>query len=484
MIDLNKLPKELTENRDVVECNFVLSLYKQSDLMSDYSNVENGEDIITKDGMFYYGLAVNMNKAGYKTFDNMGIYEYLSDKKVLMDGFESRGGYQTIKDIEELLSVENIEVYYEELVKSNLLIRLYNSGFNVLDKLDKLKKMNSEQIYDYYEYQLANISIGKIEKIKIEDLSTGYDKWIEKADSGTDVGFRVGSPLLNYQLAGVHKDNLMLYLGGIGQGKSSTAVNLFILSAIQNGENVCVICNEQTADEYRNMIMSAVLFGKIKTPKGSGMNRMKLTIGNFTEEQKDLLKTASDWISKQKGRISFVALNNYDIASVRKIITRQSKLGVGLFFFDTLKSVSDADANSWGLLSDVAKELFMLAKQQHVAIIASAQLASDSMYRKFLDLSSVGKSRAISEVATSVVGFRPIMNDEIDKIKPFTYSKESSKIKIEHTLDPDEHYIMMFVMKNRFGNINPQIVMKFNQNFNTLEDVGYWNQGYDNFSRR
>jgi hypothetical protein len=58
------------------------------------------------------------------------------------------------------------------------------------------------------------------------------------------------------------------------------------------------------------------------------------------------------------------------------------------------------------------------------------------------------------------------------------------KIKQIIDLDEDKHYIMVFPMKNRFGDVSKQIVMEFDQSFNTLKDVGYYNMSYDDFSRR
>ena len=484
MIDVEKIPKELMEKREVIECNFVLTLFKNPDLIPDYKNVELMEDIITTDGIFYYGLATQLYKAGYNTFDNMSIYTYLKDKKKMEQEFEKRGGYATIKEITNLLSEDNIESYYDELCKSNLLIRLDKNGFAVDKFLDKFRQMTCEEVYNFYDYQLANISIGKIEKVKIEDLSDGYDEWIERANEARNIGFKVGSPLMNYNLAGIHRGALTLYLGGIGQGKTSSSVELFILPAIESGNDITIICNEQTADEYRGMIISTVLFSRVGNVRG--MNRMSITLGNFDDYKVGKLKEAAAWIKKQPGKIKFVEMANYDITNVKKVIKKQAKLGCAYFIFDVLKSVSDASDKSWAELSDVAKALFVQAKNENVAILATAQLASDSMNRKYLDLTAVGKSRAISECAAQVIGFRPVMNNEIDKIKPWMWKKNpdgsQGKIKVTYDLDPEKHYIIQFIMKNRWGNIC-QIVQEFDQSFNTLKDIGYVNIDYDNFRR-
>ena len=110
-----------------------------------------------------------------------------------------------------------------------MLLRLYDSGFNVLDNLEKLNQMSSSEVYDYYDFQLNNICVGKIEKIKAENLSEGYETYIKEWDEGKSIGYKIGFPLLNDRLAGVHKKNLLLHLGHIGNGKTTTAILVYIL---------------------------------------------------------------------------------------------------------------------------------------------------------------------------------------------------------------------------------------------------------------
>ena len=480
---IDNIPEELLEKREIVECNFIFSLYKEPDLFADYKHIQVDEDIITEDGKFYYGLGQGLIKAGFQTFDAMSIETFLSDKKRAKKEYESRGGYRSIQDIVSLISVENLDSYYDDLVKNNMLIRLHSRGFNVLSKLDKFKNMTSEEVYDWFEYQLADISVGKIDKVEVEDLSEGYEEWMKRVQSGQNVGYKIGSGMLDYKMAGIHK-GLTLYAGGIGQGKSSSSVPLFILPAIENGNDVCILCNEQTADEYRSMIIATVLFSKVKDVKG--LNRMKITLGKFDDEGRKKLKEASEWLEQQPGKIKFVELENYNTTKIKKIIKKQSKLGCGYFIFDVLKSVSNADDKAWAILLDTSQELAQLAKNENIAIIATVQLASDSMFRRFLDLSSIGKSRGMAECATSVLGFRPVLSDEYEKMKPYKWERtegSDKRFKKEFDLNPEKHYIVQFIMKNRWGDLSEQIVQEFDQSFNVIRDVGYYRVPYDNFRR-
>ena len=478
-MDIKDVPEKLLDKREQIECSFIFTFFKDMSLLGDYArNIVNGEDIITEDGQFYYGLILGLEKAGYQVADSMSIHTYLEDKKTIKKKFDERGGFSTVKEITDIVNVNNIDATFDELVKNNMLIRLHEKGFNVLDDVEKFKQMTSEELYNYFEYQLADIAIGKISKIDAEDLTRGYDKYIKSWDEGESIGYKIGSKMLNYQLLGVHKKNLLLHLAGIGNGKTSSAISWYILPAIEN-QDVVIIANEQSVSEWRQMILSTVLFNKIGGVKG--FDRHKMMVGKYTDEQKAKLKEAAEWLEKQKGKIIFIETQDYSTSNIKKIIGRYSALGCSLYILDTLKPMDDASDKSWGEFSEVAKELFIQAKKHDVAIIATAQLSPDAMSRRYLDLTCIAKAKAIAETASQVVMFRPLTADEREKVKGFNYE---GKIKKVVDLDKDKDYIMVFTPKNRFGQVTPQILMERNMNFNSYKDVAWTECSYDQFKTR
>lgn len=482
-IDLEQIPSEIVDNRVEIECNYIFALWQDPGAIDDYKNIENGKDILTDDGMFYYGILQQLHKLGYETFDNATIHTFLSNKEVLKKGYERRGGSATVNEIKSLIRVENLDSYYDELVKNNMLINLHLDGFNVLSELNKLNKMTSEEVYEYYDFKLNNTCVGKVEKLKAENLSDGYDKYIEEWDKGVMKGFRIGYGMLNYRLAGVHKKNLLLHMAHIGNGKTTSSILFYILPAIESGENVCIIANEQDVSEFRQMILASVVFNKVKYRK---MNRQKFINGDFSAEDRQAMYDGLEWLRNCEGKINFIETSDYSIGTVKKIVKKYSKLNYGLFIFDTLKPAVESSDRAWAEFSEVAKELFMLAKREDVAIVATAQLSAESMSRRFLDLSCVGKSRAIAETATQVVMFRSMTREEKEgKLLVYERQKdENGKYKserVEKTLDPDKDYVILFTPKNRFGDIGPQIVYERNMSFNTMYEVGYTEVGFDGF---
>lgn len=436
--------------------------------------------------MFYFGLAKNMFHLEVREFDNMAVHTYTADKPELAEGFKNRGGYGTVEEIMSLLSVENIETYYDEVIKNNAILELYDMGFDVISELDKFSDMRSEEVYNYLDYKLNNIFLNKVEHLKPVNLSDGYDEYVDEWDRGVMKGFTIGFPMLNYRLAGVHKKNLLLHMAHIGNGKTTSSILFYILPALEAGENVCIIANEQGVEEFRQMILSSVLFNKINYRK---INRQRFIQGGFSKEDREQIQLAQQWLKDQVGKITFVETKDYSINNVRKIVRKYSKVNYGLFIFDTLKPEVENSVNAWADFSEVSKELFMIAKKEDVAIIATAQLSAESMARRYLDLSCVGKSRAIAETATQVVMFRTLSQEEKEKIEVFNLHKDETTGKFTNVrdmvdLDPNKDYIVLFIPKNRFGDTQPQIVYERNMAWNSLKEVGQTYITYDGFGLR
>ena len=485
MIDIKELPTELTEGRQEIECNFVISFYKDPELIADYkSKLTAGEDIITDAGQFYYNLALGMAKNGYESFDDMAIITYLSDKNTVKKRFDEYGGLSTLHEMMGLVNESNVDSYYDNLAKNNFLTKLYLKGFDVLRDMDKYKAMSAEECYDYIEYQISDSMVDGVDKIYSEDVNEDNDKFIDELDEGAEQGYPLGLNTLNYMLGGLHAGTMTLLGAPIGQGKTSGSVPIFIMKNLEEGRNVLVISNEQTCKEYRQLMLTYALFNNSEF-KGCGLNRKKISRGHFTPEQKEELKKAAEWLKNLKGHVRFVELQDYNTAAVRKIITKYSKIGYPIVIYDVLKPADGASDRAWAEFNACAETLFQMAKKTKVALVCTFQLAPDSLTRKYLDLSSIGKSRGIAETCHACIMFRPVFNNEYESLHPYNYrtTEDGKKVKVLLDLDPEKHYIIIFVPKNRSGEVEPQICVQFDMAFMRMKEIGWIDISFDNFSR-
>lgn len=476
-MNYDEFPQQLVSNREKIECNFIFCLYKDSTLIDDYRNVENTVDIITPDGIFYYGIAQNLERTGHKVFDNITIDTYLTNKEALKKGYEERGGYRTIQELTSLIDADNIDGYYAELVKSNLLLNLHSEGFPVMKHLDKFQEMNYEEIYDFLDHKLASTTSNKIEKVNGISLSHGYKEFLDELSNGEQIGYRINSAMLNSRLLGVHKGHLMLYMAHSGKGKTTTALLQFVLPTIKEGQNVLIIANEQSEKEFRLMILPMVLYNEIGYRK---ISRKQITKGQYTEEQRQKLDEAAAWLADEsRGNVEFLKMDNYEIYKAKKKIKEYSKLGYGLVLFDTFKPEKENSDKAWAEFCEAAKILHRICEKENMGFIATAQLTPSSVTQYFLSENDIGKGKGIVETASQLVQFRFLFNDEKEKLRPYTFRQDSdgryTSVKDYHDLDCDKNYIVYFIPKNRFGETDTQIVCEYNPSFITMKDIGWVN---------
>lgn len=481
MKTITDYPEKLTASRTKIEGAFVFSLWKNPELYDEYE-LNTDTELLSEDGKFYYSLGKQMYDKDLRVFDDVSILTFLDDFEDLTKEFNKRGGCRTVNEMKAVVASENVEAYHDQILKNNAVLSLFEQGYFFRDEqeLDKVQTMTYAQLEDYLEYKINNIFLKSSSNgITVGNITTNYDKWIEHWDKGAGVGFPIGFKHLNYHLAGIHKSNLILHLGGIGQGKTTSALLAYILPILESGEPVLIIANEQNEEQFAQMLLATVLFNRINNRKSS-LNRQKILFGKYKSEDIEDMKRASEYIAKFKGLLHYVHLTEYGTTNVKRIIKRYSKLGVKAVLFDTLKPEDESSDRAWAQFSETAKALFTLAQKEDLAIIATAQLSSESAKRKFLDLSCIGKSRAIAETASTVVMFRALKDEEKAKLFVYNYDKKTG-VQQQITLDIKKDYVVYFIPKNRYGSTLHQIVYERNMDFNTMKEIGYCNIEYDGF---
>lgn len=301
----------------------------------------------------------------------------------------------------------------------------------------------------------------------ITELYNYYDEWLALSKQDYEVGYPIGSDLIKELTLGIPKGKLVLYCAGVGQGKTSSSIPLFALPNIIKGNNVTVISNEQTEKDYTNMLVTTVLHTQIQgTDK---IMRQDVLKHDFTSFQDKKVIEAVEWLKAQKGQVTFISLYDYSIKEVREIIEYQKKeRNSNLFLYDTLK-IPEENSNgvSHDELNKYVSRLFDLARGYEVSIVASTQLTVTSMSNKILTLSDIGTSKRIADCAEVALAFRELTDEEKVECKPI--DKNGKEIK----LNKDKHYIVYFVLKNRNGSTNKQVIAEFNQDFNVIKDIGY-----------
>ena len=465
----------------MTEANFIFCLWKNPDLYGDYEKeVRADRDLLTDDGKFYYSLGYEMYKLEYKSFDDASIYSYVEGKDTLKNGFARRGGYKTVDDIKKILNEDNIDRYYDELVKNNMLLQLNDKGFNVVNEIDKFNKMTSVQLYNYFEYQLDNVFLGRGAGVKIEDLDF-EDNFIAAVDAGEEMGLSYASacPLLNFHTLGLHKSNVQIFGGFSGTGKTSFCISSYIMPILDQGESVVIVANEMNKRAWQHILMATILSQKLGY---FGLGRKKQKMGNLTTEQKEKMEEARAYYNKHyKGRLKFAKIYDYSVDDVKKIMRKMAKQGFGYALYDTFKSEDAASAQVTGELIEASKQLLQVAEKENIGIIITMQLAIYMENTRYLTAATLSNAKGVKEVVSELVLTRPVWDDEMPgekfDIKPYKFKRDSNgkftKIKEEITLNPEKKYRIVFLDKTRNDEGETTLLYQFDGSWNKWTELGY-----------
>lgn len=441
---------------------------------------------------FYFYLGKEMYDNGIRTFDDVTVYSYLvsrpkeKNKKSWLEYYEENGGYDTIKELIEECNKDknNDEYHFSEIQKYEVLRKFQQEKLiDVNDKelINKLISMTLKQVQMFFQYKyrniFLNINAGEVAEYNLIDQ---LDETIEKLNEGEDLGMDLfESPRLNRKIKGWKDGHLMYVVMSSGTGKSSFGLEKTVLSSIKNNEKTIMFVNEEDVFKTRVLLLATVSSRilNIAVPRDS------LSQGNFDKKTLEKLHKAKEWLySYKRDLIKFCYLKNYRIEDVISRIELYRPLGYSKVYFDTFKpDRSQKSLDRWEAFSNSAQELYDCIKTENnnCATLATVQLKIGRETR-YLDLSAIGKSKEIVEVASVVLMGRILFADEYpgNKNELITYNWEWDDLqkkwdKVSYEINPEKIYLILFIAKNRHGSEDEQILYEVNYDFNSWREVSY-----------
>lgn len=471
--------KRIDKDREKVEGCFVFCLWSDPDLYADYIGLNEGTDETLKnnDAKFYYIFGRELYKSGYRNFDHITIDTYLSGKKEsLRKRFEEYGGYQTVAELKAKVNANNVEGYFDQIVKMNTLAKLYKSYKEAFDNVEKFDSYSAEDVYNRFEYINNDISISAGNNERIEDLTID-DEFVAHLDRGEEVGFSYAkyATRLNYITLGAAPSSLYLIGAFSGSGKTSFVFEVMLMGMHESGTNVAIISNEMLIETYKMLLIEHVLMRDLDY---WGLTRKKLKQGRFTDEQKEVLSKAQKIIKEKYSNIKFVKMFDNNINKILKYMRKLRSQGTQVVFYDTFKSDDDAtDGNLWQSLMLDARKLFQCCSKLGICCITTYQLALHTENQRYLSAGCLSNSKQIKEVYETMVYMRPVWQDEYPgeryDIHPYRLNKDNPKIKEEIALDPEKKYMLFFVDKTRADEDKQIVLFEWNPRFNKWTELGY-----------
>lgn len=482
-MDLEKCLKKINENREQIEAPFVFCFWKDPDLYDDYKFVNDKKDetLKSEDAQFYFNLGKALYDAGFRKFDNITVYGFLQNKPNVKETFEDYGGYREVENLKQLVNVENVDAYFDKIAKLNTLEALCKLTFNSFEDVSKFDKMSSQQVYDYFEYKLNDISIASTHDVEEESLVID-DEFIEECNTGDAVGisYAKNCPIMNYLTLGVPLGEMFMIAGHSGVGKSSFVFENMVLPMAEEGVKVAIVSNEMRSKDYKIMLLAHILTKELNY---WGLTRKQIKMGHFTNEQREMLNKAKKISQEKYSSLGFIKLFDNDIGKVLKYIKKKSKRGYQIFVWDTMKSDDSLDEKMFLQLLINSRKVFQLASKENIAIIPTYQLALYTVNQRYLDASCLANGKQIKEVFSEMIYMRQLWQDEYTgekyDCKAYQLQKNEdgkyTKVKRMIELDKDKKYIVAFLDKTRNDEDKQQVLYEVNGRFNSWKEIGYCN---------
>ena len=331
-----KYPKELLEGRQTIEGSVIACIAKDLLLLDECGLTVN--DFITQDGTYYFALLKHIRAQGIAVLDELSVLSNITD--TMETGFNERGGYETLHNLVEVVNAKNWDALLDSLYKANIVLKLYDNGFNVISPItdsgktivpyELFKKLDSEGVLEWYESRLSTFGTGYSSKALEEEDIEFDDQFIEDCCAGLETGVPFDRfdddingeevrclPFLSNQLNGF-MDGTFNILGGFSSvGKSSIWITI-IMGLLYRGRKVLIISNEQKCKVFKVAVIVWLLYKRFHYMK---ITRKDMLNGNISEEDQRMIKVVQDyWDKTYKGKLKFIAIPDADMTFVKKKI--------------------------------------------------------------------------------------------------------------------------------------------------------------------
>lgn len=477
--------ERLLETRLQCEGNVIGVLWCDPLSISEYKL--SSDQFLTIDGRFYFQVAkVLRERFKLNEFDEAAVLTNLPAD--LKDKFEERGGYQGIQKIMQITNLKNASAYIDEFNKSNLILKLYKSGFSLFEPIedmngrtviafDKFKKLDCQGVIDWWEAMLSTFSNEGTDKSSVLEEKTEFtitDEVIEGFEKGELVGTGFGYledtredngkpipvlPWLDSECCSLRHGSVTGLCAYSSTGKSMLACSI-LLALASRGEKICIISNEMDSTPYYLNFICFLAYRKFRHK----ILRNKLQTGELTDKDKEVLnKVRKHFNEMYAPNIMFYHISDADTAQIKKICRKAHLMhGATCLFYDTMKAdLSDYRKDQPTYLSLIrdSREISLCMQKFDMIGLVSLQISSATKGVTWLDEAKLSQSKQLIEIMENCWMMRVLMKPEMtpgDKyyVNPFRWVRNkvtNNWEKQPYEFDQNGNYRVLYITKNRAG---------------------------------
>lgn len=154
------------------------------------------KSFLTKDARLIFAILRILRQNKCVVCDEVSVLTYVPEN--IRTELEGRGGFKAIKNLADCVSVKNFDSYLDTLLKDNVVLNMFDFGFNLLEPIDYkgkmiapvdlFKYMTCEEVTNFYQSKLDEFSIGYSSTILEEEELDISDEFVESLKLGEESG--------------------------------------------------------------------------------------------------------------------------------------------------------------------------------------------------------------------------------------------------------------------------------------------------------
>lgn len=313
--------------------------------------------------------------------------------------FESPAeGRRYLAEIGNMLpSTANIESYCKIVADKYFLRSLSYVARSILEEVQS-GEQNAQLLLDSAEQKIYDIRQGRDVRGLVplsEAISEAYDRLgkISGPDKDKYVGARTGFTLLDSITSGLNKSDLIIIAARPGMGKTSFAMNIATNVARRAEKEVVTFNLEMSKEQIATRILSTEALVESNT----------LRNGRISGDDWVKLATSAGYLSTLPLYIDDTA--SMTVQKMKAKLRRTKNLGLVIIdYLQLMESTSKSD-NRVTVISEITRQLKVMAKELNVPVILLSQLsrAVESRTDKRPMLSDLRESGSIEQDADIVL---------------------------------------------------------------------------------
>ena len=302
--------------------------------------------------------------------DLLSLSARMKDKEIL----EKAGGMSYLTELVHGVPSSTNAKHYAEIVQKKHIMRNLINASEYVGNLGFDEEMDIEETLDKAEKKIFEVTnfTGTHKFIELKDtLGEAWER-IDKLHNTKDElrGIPTGFHALDNKLAGLQKSDLIILAARPSMGKTSLALDIARMSAINHKVPVGIFSLEMSSQQLVDRMLSAE----------SQVEAWKIRTGHNLSVENDFkaIRDAMDRLSRAPIYIDDQPANN--ILKMRAVARRlKAEKGLGLIIVDYLQlMVPTQNRNSDNVVqqvTEISRSLKQLARELEVPVLALSQLS-------------------------------------------------------------------------------------------------------------